>query len=282
MTLSALTLAAMMLMSTQGTIPPASIQHAGDGLVWGPAPANMPAGTRMAVLDGNPTQEGLFTIRLKVPSGSMLAPHWHPAEERVTVLSGAVQLGFGTVADPGKTQFLDAGSYYLNLRRAPHFLYFPEETVLQLTGFGPWQTYFVRDSTASTGRGGHMFVRSLTPPPDSRVALDDTLRAVIYYELDEFVPETYIVVFHFETVTQGRIASIIRRRIGGQRAQTQAQPPEWLTSARGTLTVDYDLEQLAGNRDLVRPLRLRISINRVTGPNRSEPVIVSQQFTFKE
>jgi len=36
---------------------------------WGPAPAVLPPGAEAAVLFGDPTKEGLFALRIKVPAG---------------------------------------------------------------------------------------------------------------------------------------------------------------------------------------------------------------------
>ena len=36
---------------------------------WGPAPPALPPGAQMAVLDGDPSKPGLFTIRAKFPDG---------------------------------------------------------------------------------------------------------------------------------------------------------------------------------------------------------------------
>ena len=36
---------------------------------WGPAPAVLPPGAEAAVLFGNPSKDGLFALRLKLPAG---------------------------------------------------------------------------------------------------------------------------------------------------------------------------------------------------------------------
>jgi hypothetical protein len=44
-------------------------------LKWGDAPPGLPAGGKMAVLNGDPTQAGAFTVRLKAPAGYKVMPH---------------------------------------------------------------------------------------------------------------------------------------------------------------------------------------------------------------
>ena len=119
----------------------AAIAVTPDTVVWKDAPPNLPAGSKIAVLEGDPRGEGIFTMRVRVPAGASLAPHWHPRDERVTILSGAAELGFGTTADRVATKRYGAGSFYVNPPRTMHYLFFPEETVMQMTGVGPWEIH---------------------------------------------------------------------------------------------------------------------------------------------
>ena len=121
-------LAALLLTIIQVTAP-----------VWNDAPPSMPKGTKIAVLEGNPQQAGIFTIRLMVPKGSKLAPHTHPRPERVTVLSGKVTLTIG-----GKSTTFRSGGFYVNPPDEPHSLTFAKDTVLQLTCEGPWVLTYVK------------------------------------------------------------------------------------------------------------------------------------------
>lgn len=119
--------------------PAGAIQYTPDSAPWRDAPPAMPKGARIAVLEGDPAGEGLFTIRLKVPAGTALPVHTHPRPERVTVISGAALLGFGETPDRTAARRLPAGSFYVNPPDVPHFLFMDEETVMQITGTGPWQ-----------------------------------------------------------------------------------------------------------------------------------------------
>ena len=68
-------------------------------LQWGEAPAGLPAGAKLAVLEGDPTKKGPFTIRLQMPDGYKIMPHTHPTAEKVTVISGTGFLGMGAKFD---------------------------------------------------------------------------------------------------------------------------------------------------------------------------------------
>ena len=68
---------------------------------WKDGPASLPPGTKMAVLEGDPTKEGPFTMRLRAPDGYQIPPHTHPKTERLTVISGDVPCGDGREVRPG-------------------------------------------------------------------------------------------------------------------------------------------------------------------------------------
>ena len=107
--------------------------------VWTDAPPAMPKGTKMAILEGSPKEPGLFTLRLKVPTGSGLPLHTHPRAERVTILSGKV-----TVTIDGKATTFESGGFYVTPANVPHTVAFDEESVVQLTCEGPWVVELVK------------------------------------------------------------------------------------------------------------------------------------------
>ena len=92
-------LAVASVVSAQTITTPQSIK-------WGPAPAVLPTGARAAVLDGDPTKDGPFTLRLMFPPGYRIPPHFHPADEHVTVISGNLDVGMGDHFDRKKATTL--------------------------------------------------------------------------------------------------------------------------------------------------------------------------------
>lgn len=107
-----------------------------DALTWS-APAAYAKGAQLAVLKGDPTKEGLYVVRLKVPAGYKIAPHTHPNDENVTVLTGAFTIGTGDTFDETKGETLKPGGYSFVMKGMTHYAWFPEETVIQLHGMGP-------------------------------------------------------------------------------------------------------------------------------------------------
>jgi hypothetical protein len=112
-------------------------------LHWGPAPAGLPAGAQMVVLDGNPEKKGSFTVRLKMPDGYKIAPHTHPTIERVTVISGTAHLGMGPKFDEGAGQGLSAGGFAVLPSHMEHFAWATGETIVQIHSHGPFKINYV-------------------------------------------------------------------------------------------------------------------------------------------
>jgi quercetin dioxygenase-like cupin family protein len=114
-----------------------------EQLNWGPAPAILPAGARLAVLDGDPTKAGPFTMRLAMPAGYRIPPHFHQVDEHVTVISGAFQVGMGDTFDEGKLTTLSPGTFGVIPPGMRHFARADKATVIQLHGVGPWGLTYV-------------------------------------------------------------------------------------------------------------------------------------------
>lgn len=113
-----------------------------DALRWS-APAAYARGAQIAVVRGDPTKEGMYVVRLKVPAGFRIGPHTHPNDENVTVLSGSFNIGTGETFDEAKGQSIKAGGYSFVARGMTHYAWFTEETVLQLHGMGPQGIVYV-------------------------------------------------------------------------------------------------------------------------------------------
>ena len=121
-----------------------------DDLKWGDAPPVLPAGAQAAVLDGDPTKAAPFTIRLKVPDGYTVPPHWHSVEENVTVISGSFGLGLGDKIDKAKVRYLPPGSYVRLGKEERHYAVAKGETVVQVHGTGPFDIHYVNPADDPT------------------------------------------------------------------------------------------------------------------------------------
>jgi hypothetical protein len=111
--------------------------------LWADGPASLPAGAKMAVIDGDPRKGGPFTIRLKMPSGYRIPPHTHPTPERITVISGVVRLGLGEKFDDAAGRVMKAGDFAVVPSGVAHFAWSEGEAVIQIHSEGPFQRKFV-------------------------------------------------------------------------------------------------------------------------------------------
>lgn len=112
-------------------------------LKWGEAPPGLPAGGKMAVLNGDPTQTGPFTVRLKAPTGYKVMPHTHPTDERLTVISGTFKIGMAEKFDEASMQTMGPGSYIVLPSGTAQFVKCAKETVVQIDSEGPFQINYV-------------------------------------------------------------------------------------------------------------------------------------------
>jgi quercetin dioxygenase-like cupin family protein len=115
---------------------------AADSLEWRSA-ASLPAGADIAVLEGPMNKPGPFTARLRFPADYRLPAHWHPAVERVTVLSGTFHMGLGDRLDTTRGMALGVGDMMIVQPQTRHYAWTTQPTVVQLHGSGPWEIHYV-------------------------------------------------------------------------------------------------------------------------------------------
>jgi hypothetical protein len=142
-TLGALSLAAGLLAAAASAQDHQMIKP-GD-LKWGDVPS-LPPGAKLAVIEGKMSEAQPFTVRLKFPANYKVPAHWHPAVERVTVISGTFHMGTGDKLDQSKTMALTAGAVAIMQPKTNHFAWTKEETVVQLHGIGPWGITYVNEA----------------------------------------------------------------------------------------------------------------------------------------
>jgi len=108
-----------------------------EDIQWKPFSA-FPASARLAVLVGEPTQEGPYLIRVKVPSGVKLMPHKHPEDRIYTVISGVFYIGLGDRFEPENVRAYPPGSVVILPGNTWHFHWAKSgEYVTQVTAIGP-------------------------------------------------------------------------------------------------------------------------------------------------
>ncbi|HEY3066030.1 MAG TPA: cupin domain-containing protein [Methylomirabilota bacterium] len=139
--------ATVLVVTIAVAVPVLAQQHAHmvvspDMLTWVEPPV-LP-GARLAVVQGDPSKDGPFTYRIKMPAGYKVPPHFHKAGENVTVLSGVFWMGLGEKFDQGSGQELSAGGFFAVPPKHPHYAWAGnQETIVQVHGVGPTDLTFV-------------------------------------------------------------------------------------------------------------------------------------------
>ena len=139
----------LMLSLAQGQDEQSHAQHIvvlPDKLEWKDGPPGLPPGAKIATLEGDMSKPEPFTVRAKTPAGYKIPPHWHPAIEHVTVLSGKLGMGAGDELDKSKGTVLPPGGFAVMPPKMHHFAWAEEECEIQIHGVGPWGITYVNDA----------------------------------------------------------------------------------------------------------------------------------------
>lgn len=127
----------------QGPAPAAHVVSVPSELKWGPPPPVFEQDAKFAVISGDPGKPGLYVVRLQMPAGYKIAPHWHPTDEHVTVLSGTFAIGMGDKFDRATMKNLPEGGYVLLPAEMRHYAMATAASVVQVHGMGPFQLTYV-------------------------------------------------------------------------------------------------------------------------------------------
>ena len=101
--------------SSRGTVRPHQPGQADfkailpEEIEWKPFGA-FPPSALLAIVVGEPSREGPYTIRVKLPHGTKMKPHSHPEDRMYTVISGTFYIGLCDRFDAEKLQAYPPGS----------------------------------------------------------------------------------------------------------------------------------------------------------------------------
>jgi len=122
-------------------------------LAWKPDPLDPRRST--ALLLGDPTKPGPYTVRLRLPAGYEIGLHQHPDDdEQLTVLSGATYWSAGAAGSGTPEHLLTAGGYAFAPAGTAHRIRAVEDSVLQMSGTGP-RTYVYLNVSGLAERGSY-------------------------------------------------------------------------------------------------------------------------------
>ena len=142
--------------AASGVVPGASgctgQSSAGPASLHWSVPPVLPPGALIAVVSGDPTRPGAFTLLVSMPDGYRIPPHSHPSYEHVEVKEGALLVGTGDQLDPKMTQALAAGDSATAPAGMHHFSIAKGRTLLSATFVGPYTITYVRAEDAPKPR----------------------------------------------------------------------------------------------------------------------------------
>src|SRR4029079_3731520 len=113
---------------------------------WGAPPPVFEQNAKFTVISGDPSKAGIYTVRLKMPAGYKIMPHWHPTDEHVTVLQGKFALGMGEKFDQASMTELPPGGYALLPAEMRHYAMAKTDATVQVHGMGPSALTYVNPS----------------------------------------------------------------------------------------------------------------------------------------
>lgn len=128
---------------TSGSATAVHVMLTPDEARYSPGPPSLPAGVEIAVLDGDMNASGPFTARARFPDGCRIPPHWHPADENLTVIEGTFLMGMGEQFAESSLKPLTAGSFAKMPKGTRHFAVARGETTVQIHADGPWGINYV-------------------------------------------------------------------------------------------------------------------------------------------
>jgi quercetin dioxygenase-like cupin family protein len=110
-------------------------------IVASPADLLPPDGARQVRILGNPSEPGLYVIRLTFAPGQGSRPHFHNEARYITVIKGTWWVSTGAhadVYDPDSMQRVEAGSFLYEPPNGHHYdMAKDEEVTVQIMGIGP-------------------------------------------------------------------------------------------------------------------------------------------------
>src|SRR5262249_53853422 len=108
-----------------------------EDIQWKPFAA-FPSEARLAVLVGQPLEQGPYMVRVKVPHDVKLMPHRHPEDRIYTVISGVFYIGLGDRFDADKLEAYPPGSVIVLPGNTPHFHWAKSgDYITQVSAIGP-------------------------------------------------------------------------------------------------------------------------------------------------
>ena len=127
--------------------------QAKPGLKWiDSPPPGLPNGSTFAVVSGDPAKAGKFTIRIKMPTRYAVPPHWHPTDEKVTLVSGKLSYGMGKQFDRPNAKGLGVGKSIVMKAKMNHWVFTGDGATVEVSGTGPFKITYANPRDDPRGK----------------------------------------------------------------------------------------------------------------------------------
>jgi quercetin dioxygenase-like cupin family protein len=114
-----------------------------ENVNWEPFAA-FPPSAQLAVVVGHPSEPGPYVVRVKLPAGLKLMPHWHHEDRVYTVISGIFYIGLGERFEAADLEAYPPGAVVVLPGGTRHFHWAKSgEYVTQVTATGPISLEYV-------------------------------------------------------------------------------------------------------------------------------------------
>lgn len=119
-------------------------------LKWSTPIESFPQNVEMAVLQGDPAKTGPFIVRVKLPKNFQMPPHFVRADQYITILSGAINMGMGEKFDKSTASNLPKETFVVLPASLNHYFWSDEGGIAQISGVGPIQINYVNSNDNPT------------------------------------------------------------------------------------------------------------------------------------
>ena len=135
----------ILLLSAAALIVAVPAHAKGKGSKWMDGTAvGLPAGAKVAVVSGDPSKDGPFVVRIKMPANYTVPPHHHPGDEVVRVTpAGALTYGMGDKVNASNSAKLEKGYHVTMAANMNHWVTTTDPLTVQVNGNGPFAIVYV-------------------------------------------------------------------------------------------------------------------------------------------
>jgi hypothetical protein len=135
-----LILVSLSVLLASAAAPAGAKSHASK---WMAGPPGLPAGSTFMVVKGDPSREGEFTIRAKLPANYTVPPHHHLTDEKVSVKSGGpLAYGMGDKINQSSAGSLEKGYHVTLGANMNHWASTTAPTEIEVSAMGPFSIVY--------------------------------------------------------------------------------------------------------------------------------------------